>query len=247
MVRKIIIAISAVLGVGVILLLVLLNIDSFIETTNRLSQVLKIDSLKSFIEIYNESSTVIYDESIAEIQTSVNNFIESIQIQKDKTFEDILIDFLINFLDFSFDFIIYFCNYGLNIILVLYITLSETFNGEQLRIKTSPLSFIWIKMNNLLNLVKNGLKWAINKVLGFISINRRIIALGITLVLLANGVLYRVLVEFLIFVITYVIHMISLETYIVVFDIIILSTKQEDFELQSELVARGYTLYTNDD
>ena len=28
---------------------------------------------------------------------------------------------------------------------------------------------------------------------------------------------------------------------------ILLSTKQEDFELQNELVARGYTLYTNDD
>ena len=28
---------------------------------------------------------------------------------------------------------------------------------------------------------------------------------------------------------------------------ILLSTKQEDYELQNELIARGYTLYTNND
>ena len=220
MARKIIIAISAVLGVGVILLLVLLNVDSFIATTYRLSQVLKIDNLKSFVEIYNESSTVIYDESISEIQTTVNSFIESIKIPEDKTFEDILADILTWLLNFSFDFVIYFCNYGLNIMLITYIMLNETFNGEQLRIKTSPFAFVWIRINNLLNLIKNGLKWAINKVLEFISTNRRIIAVCITLILLANGVLYRILVEFIIFIITYVIHMINLETYVVVFDII---------------------------
>ena len=208
------------LGVGVILLLVFLNIDSFIDTTNRLSQVLKIDSLKSFIEIYNESSTVIFEESISEIQTSVNNFIESIKIPEEITFEEVFLNVLNTLLDFSFDFIIYFCNYGLNIIFICYILLNETFNGEQLTIKTSPLAFFYITMNNFINRVKNGLVWIINRILAFISKNRRIVALGITLILLANGVLYKVIVEMIIFFITYFIHMIALETYIVVFDII---------------------------
>ena len=219
MVKKIIIAISAVLGVGVILLLVFLNIDSFIDTTNRLSQVLKIDSLKNFIEIYNESSTVIYDESINEIQTSVNALVESIKIPEDITFEEVFFNILTTLLDFSFDFIIYFCNYGLNIILIFYILLNETFNGEQLKIRTSPLALVYMTINRFMDKVKNGLLMIINRFLSFISRNRRVIALCITLVLSANGILYRFLVEFLIFFITYFIHMIALETYIVIFDI----------------------------
>lgn len=219
MVRKIIIAISAVLGVGVILLLVFLNKDSFIDTTNRLSQVLKIDSLKSFIEIYNESSTVIYDESINEIQTSVNALVESIRIPEDITFEEVFFNILTTLLNFSFDFIIYFCNYGLNIIFIFYILLNETFNGEQLKIRTSPLALVYMTINRFMDKVKNGLLMIINRFLSFISRNRRVIALCITLVLSANGILYRFLVEFLIFFITYFIHMIALETYIVIFDI----------------------------
>ena len=66
MVKKVIITISVMLGVGVILLLILQNKDSFIETTSRLSQVLKIDNLKNFFELYNESNNVIYSESINE-------------------------------------------------------------------------------------------------------------------------------------------------------------------------------------
>lgn len=207
------------LGVGVILLLVFLNKDSFIDTTNRLSQVLKIDSLKSFIEIYNESSTVIYDESINEIQTSVNALVESIRIPEDITFEEVFFNILTTLLNFSFDFIIYFCNYGLNIIFIFYILLNETFNGEQLKIRTSPLALVYMTINRFMDKVKNGLLMIINRFLSFISRNRRVIALCITLVLSANGILYRFLVEFLIFFITYFIHMIALETYIVIFDI----------------------------
>ena len=171
MVRKIILSILGVLGIGILLFLVFQNLDSFVATTNRLSDILKIDSLKNFFAVYNESSTQIYDESIKEIEGAVNNVIDSFNQVSQKPFEELLTEFLYNLLDFGLDFFIYFCNYGLNAILIAYILLHETFAGEQLRIKTSPLAYLWIRFNNLLNMIKNGIIWLFRQFLNFLSTN----------------------------------------------------------------------------
>ncbi len=220
MVKKIIKIILCVLGIGLLLFLVLNNLDSFVATTNRLSDILKIDSLKNFFEVYNESSTQIYDESIKEIEGAVNGVIDSFNQVSQKPFEELLGEFLYNLLDFGLDFFIYFCNYGLNAILIAYILLHETFAGEQLNIKTSPLAYLWIKINNLLNNFKNGVIWLFRQVLNFLSSNKQIIVLSLFLMLCANGFMYRFIVEFVIFLITYVIRMVNLETYIVIFQIV---------------------------
>ena len=220
MVKKIIKFILCVLGIGLLLFLVLNNLDSFVATTNRLSDILKIDSLKNFFEVYNESSTQIYDESIKEIEGAVNGVIDSFNQVSQKPFEELLAEFLYNLLDFGFDFFIYFCNYGLNAILIVYILLHETFAGEQLRIKTSPLAYLWIRFNNLLNMIKNGIIWLFRQFLNFLSTNKQIIVLSLFLMLCANGFIYRFVVEFVIFLITYVIRMVNLETYIIIFQIV---------------------------
>ena len=220
MVRKIILSILGTLGIGILLFLVFQNLDSFVATTNRLSDILKIDSLKNFFEVYNESSTQIYDESIKEIEGAVNGVIDSFNQVSQKPFEELLAEFLYNLLDFGLDFFIYFCNYGLNAILIAYILLHETFAGEQLNIKTSPLAYLWIKINNLLNSLKNGVIWLFRQVLNFLSSNKQIIVLSLFLMLCANGFIYRFVVEFVIFLITYVIRMVNLETYIVIFQIV---------------------------
>lgn len=220
MVRKIILSILGTLGIGILLFLVFQNLDSFVATTNRLSDILKIDSLKNFFEVYNESSTQIYDESIKEIEGAVNGVIDSFNQVSQKPFEELLAEFLYNLLDFGLDFFIYFCNYGLNAILIAYILLHETFAGEQLNIKTSPLAYLWIKINNLLNNFKNGVIWLFRQILNFLSSNKQIIVLSLFLMLCANGFMYRFIVEFVIFLITYVIRMVNLETYIVIFQIV---------------------------
>ena len=220
MVRKIILSILGTLGIGILLFLVFQNLDSFVATTNRLSDILKIDSLKNFFEVYNESSTQIYEESIKEIEGAVNGVIDSFNQVSQKPFEELLAEFLYNLLDFGLDFFIYFCNYGLNAILIAYILLHETFAGEQLNIKTSPLAYFYIKINNLLNNFKNGVIWLFRQVLNFLSSNKQIIVLSLFLVLCANGFMYRFIVEFVIFLITYVIRMVNLETYIVIFQIL---------------------------
>ena len=220
MVKKIIKIILCVLGIGLLLFLVLNNLDSFVATTNRLSDILKIDSLKNFFEVYNESSTQIYDESIKEIEGAVNGVIDSFNQVSQKPFEELLAEFLYNLLDFGLDFFIYFCNYGLNAILIAYILLHETFAGEQLNIKTSPLAYFYIKINNLLNTIKNGLIRLFRVGVNILSNNKQIIVLSLFLVLCANGFIYRFVVEFVIFLITYVIRMINLETYVVIFQIV---------------------------
>ena len=202
MVKKIIKIILCVLGIGLLLFLVLNNLDSFVATTNRLSDILKIDSLKNFFEVYNESSTQIYDESIKEIEGAVNGVIDSFNQVTQKPLEELLAEFLYNLLDFGLDFFIYFCNYGLNAILIAYILLHETFAGEQLRIKTSPLAYLWIRFNNLLNMIKNGIIWLFRQFLNFLSTNKQIIVLSLFLMLCANGFIYRFVVEFVIFLIT---------------------------------------------
>ena len=220
MVRKIILSILGVLGIGILLFLVFQNLDSFVATTNRLSDILKIDSLKNFFEVYNESSTQIYDESMKEIEGAVNGVIDSFNQVSQQPFEELLAEFLYNLLDFGLDFFVYFCNYGLNAILIAYILLHETFAGEQINIKTSPLAYLWIKINNLLNNFKNGVIWLFRQVLNFLSSNKQIIVLSLFLMLCANGFIYRFVVEFVIFLITYVIRMVNLETYIVIFQIV---------------------------
>ena len=220
MVRKIILSILGTLGIGFLLFLVFQNLDSFVETTKRLSEVLKIDNLKNFFEVYNESSTVIYDESIKEIEGAVNDVIDSFQQTTQRPFEEILAEFLLNALDFGLDFFIYFCNYGLNAILITYIMLHETFAGEQITIKTSPLAFFCIKLNNLIDIIRNSIIRFFRYLLCLLTRYKRIIVLSIFLMLCANGFMYRFLVEFLIFFITYVIRMINLETYIIIFQIV---------------------------
>ena len=220
MVKKIIKIILVVLGIGLFLFLILHNIYSFVETTNRLKEILNPLELKNFFEIYNEESKVIYEESIKEITEAIESTIDSFQQTVNKPFEEIFIELVESFFDFGFDFIIYFCNYGLNGLLIAYILLHENITGTQTTIKTSPLAGLYLTISKILTIIKNAIIWAIKWLLNHLYEQRRKIALLLMLYLLSNGVLYKILTEFIIFIITYVIKMINLETYLVVFSIL---------------------------
>ena len=220
MVKKIIKISLVILGIGLALFLVLHNLYSFVETTNRFKEIFNINELKNFFEIYNETSTAIYDESINEIIGAVEGVIDSFEETVDKPFDELLLDLLANTLDFGFNFIIYFCNYGLNALLISYIFFHETISGTQEDIKTSKFTYIYYSIIRTLEFIRNailkGLIWLKN----FLYKQRRKIALILLLIIVFNGVLYRVLVEVLIFLIVYVIRMINLETYLVVFQMV---------------------------
>jgi len=211
--------ISIILGVGILLLLVFLNLESFKASSIRLCEIGKIDSLRNYFEVFNESSSTIYDESINEIGQWIEDVIIEFEEISSKTPSEYLESFLEGFFDFTLNFMMYFCNIGINVLLLCYIFMHETFTGTQETIKTSPLAHLYIIVDKTLDTAKKTVLNVIKKGLHFLSINRRKITIQVLLILVANGFLYRFLVEALIFIITYIIHMINFETYVVVFEI----------------------------
>lgn len=208
------------LGVGLFLLLIYLNRNTFISTTNRLIEILNPKDLKNIFDIYNESSSVVYNESINEIKDAVNTTIDNINNAFDKPFEEILLDVLANILNFGFNFILYVFNYGLTGLLIAYIFVCETLNGTQKQVKTSVPAFVFMKINQFLSFIKKLVKKGIKAVLSFLYKQRRKIALIILFITLSNGFLYKVLTEFIIFILTYLIKMIELEAYTVIFGVL---------------------------
>lgn len=209
-----------ILGIGLFPFLVYLNFSSFAETTNRILEILNPKELKNFFEVYNESSNTIYQESITEIQEAVDNFIGSVNETFSKPIEEILLDILLNILDFGFNIILYVFNYGLTAFLALYIFLNETFNGTQKKVKTSFPAFIFIKINHFISFIIKMLKKGLKIALGWLYKQRRKLALIILYIALANGLIYRIITEFIIFVITYIIKMIDLEAYKVILSMV---------------------------
>lgn len=208
------------LGIGLFLFLVYIYRNSFINTTNRLSDILDLAHLKNFIERYNSKSNVIYDESIKEIEGTISGTIDSIIETTNKPFDEILADFLLNLLEFTSNVLIYFCNYGINIIMLVYMLFHETISGTQISIKTSPLARFYLLMSKSLDKLKSLIKQGLIKLKIILYNNRRRIAFVVLYYTLANGFLYKILTEALIFIITYIIRMINLETYLLVLQIL---------------------------
>lgn len=208
------------LGVGIFLLLVFFHLTTFIDTTHRLLDLKDLSSLKNYFEIYNTSSTIIYDESIKEIEDSITDVIDKVQATTNKPLSQVLLDCLSNLLDFTLNFLIYFCNFGINILFITWLTLHKTLNGTQPTIKTTSLAKLYIKVHTLLDKIKQAVVKALKRLLSLLKKHRRKIALLIFIILLANGYLYRFATEFIIFIITYIIDMINLETYLTIFTIL---------------------------
>lgn len=220
MVRKIILITLGVLEVGLVLLLVLTNLNSFASSINRLGEILKIGSLKNYFELSNESSSVIIEQSVNEIADWVVGKSNEVSNYFNQPFYVIILDLFTKVFDLLLNFIIYFCNYGLTLIVVLYLTLHEIFVSEQLKIKTTPFAYTYMKADGVVDGIISKIKIIINKILDFLYKERRIIVLLIAINLLASGILFRIIVEVIIFLITYVIRMINLETYLLIFEII---------------------------
>ena len=61
MVKKITLTTLSVLGIGILLFLITYNLSSFEYTTQRLLSITDISNLKNIFQIYNETSTTIFD------------------------------------------------------------------------------------------------------------------------------------------------------------------------------------------
>ncbi len=130
--------------------LIIYNIQSFITSTNRFLEIKDISTLKNYFELYNTHSTVIYDESMKEIEGAVTDIIEQVQATTNKPISEIILNLLSNLLDFTLNFLIYFCNFGINLLFITWLTLHETLNGTNLTIRTTPLAHLYIKIHTLI-------------------------------------------------------------------------------------------------
>lgn len=181
--------------------------------------IFKAQELKSYFEVFNESSNNIYNESITEITDKVESIINSFKNTTNISFKELLTKILDNIIDFTFNFIIYFCNYGINIILIAYIILHETITGCSLSLKTTPMARFFIRLDKIIDSIKIKILGIFKKVISLIKEYKKFIFLNILLILLSTGFIYKLLVEIIIFIIVYIIKMINLETYMIIFSI----------------------------
>jgi len=220
--RKILFGIYIVLVVSVMILLVLHNKDEFIYSTNRIKDlflaVIKLDfkELKTFFEVYLDASNIIYDEVVDEVVGGVTDFVEEVIIVKE-SWDVRLVNFLNSFLVFVCDFVIYFANVGMNLFMIMFVYFNEVFNGTQYNIKTSKAASFYLLITRFSNKIKEKIILFLRYLKNKIREHRRFIALNILLILVGNGILYKILVELLLLIVIYIYKAIVQETYLLIF------------------------------
>lgn len=198
--------------------LLILNIDRFVSATIRLTDIKDINNLNNIFQIYNNNKTSIYNEHLSEVKEGINSFFNT--LNKEFNLKEFLGNLFINCLRFLTNFLIYFCNYGLNLILISYIFFKETINATNLKIKTTPLAYLYIKINNTLVLIKERIRNLLIKTHNILIKNKDKVILLLFITLLSSAILYQILIELLIFIITYIRSVINLETYLLILDIL---------------------------
>ena len=217
--RKVLTIFYVALVLSVMIILVLLNIESFKETTKRFMEVFNITNVKCFFEAYLDKSNIVYEEIVGEVtdvivdntQSIINNFTSTEPIL------DRFLNSLSNFMILLCDFVINFANIGMNALMLLFIYFNETFTTTHLNIKKTLGAKIYLFIFNIIKKIINFIKLVIQTIIRFISYNRRFIALNFIFIIIANGILYKVLVELIIFIAVYIYKAILAETYILVF------------------------------
>ena len=128
--KKILFGIYIVLVVSLMILLVLQNKNEFIYSTTRIKELFaalfKLDfkELKTFFEVYLDSSNIIYDEVVNEVVGGVTDFVEEIITVKE-SWDVRLVNFLNDLLIFTCDFVIYFANVGMNLFMIMFIYFND--------------------------------------------------------------------------------------------------------------------------
>ena len=135
--KKLITIIYVSLVLSVMIILVILNKNSFIETSKRFMEVFNITNVKCFFEAHLENSSIIYEEIVDEATSNFAEWINSIinTFTNTEPFLDRLLNLISNIMIALCDFIIIFANIGMNIFMILFIYFNETFTSTHLEIK----------------------------------------------------------------------------------------------------------------
>lgn len=198
--------------------LLILNLESFKQTTIRLLEILDIHNLKNWFQRYTASKNIIIDEITKDANTIIDKIREVIESELD--IKGILLNLFVDVLIFILNFLNYFVNIGINIIFVLMLFFNETFNGTNLSIKYTKPTQIFIKIQQVINFVINKIKQGVITTCKWLNRSKRSIAIIILLTLISNGILYAFITEVIIFLITYVFAAINMEVYIVLTNLV---------------------------
>lgn len=217
--KKILIYIYVALVISVMIFLVLLNLESFIETTKRFMEVFNITNVKCFFEAYLENSNIVYEEIVDEVTTAIVDGTKNLinNFTSNESLLDRFLNFLSNFMILLCDFVINFANIGMNALMLLFIYFNETFTTTHLNTKKTLGAKIYLFIFSIIKKVITFINLVIQTIIRLISRHRRFIALNIIFIILANGILYKVLVEAIIFIAVYIYKAIIAETYILIF------------------------------
>ncbi|MCR5224073.1 MAG: hypothetical protein K6C11_02885 [Bacilli bacterium] len=202
-----------VVGLGIFLTLLFLNLDTFQRAIIRFLDVFDLKNLNTFFDNYLESRNTVYEEFSGEVSDKVNTFVEV--ISNFKITKESVIEFLLNLLNYFYLVLMYVLNVGVNVVFITFIFVRESIYGSNLAIKTSKAAKIYIKVRSFIIKVISKIKEFLVYLLTLIKKYKRKIALAILLVLIANGFLLRFIVELLIFIEAYVYHSINLDAYLV--------------------------------
>ena len=208
--KKIIKISFEVLFILLCVFLVLQNTSLFINTTNRLKSIIDYKNIKTFFEIYDQTKLNQYHQNITNKVLNIITYL----FDENISLIDKLNNLLLKIINLLLDIIINFTNIGLNIILLISVILHEEFTKEVEKIKYTKGAIIYLKINNFLNLIIKQIKISIHKLIIYLKHHKKIIALHLLLILLSNGILYRIIVETIIFIEVYLIRLFNYELYI---------------------------------
>lgn len=208
------------MGIALVLVLCALafidNYNLIVATTNRISDIFDISNLKNWFQNYVHINNNMIESFVTDTKEWVeeaNTYISNIN------FKDVIADFTAQAFIILLNFFNYFINIGINVIFLLTLMFRETFHGTNETIKYSKSAIIFIKFKEKLHLIVSFIKNFIKKCISWLKTHKRKLLIIALLILVSNGFIYTLLVEIIIFLITYVIAIFKFEAYLIFSDI----------------------------
>ena len=200
-----------IVGLGISLSLLFLNLQSFQDTTIRFQDIFDITNLKTCFDNYLIDNTKTYQDfenTCTETFNNISNYFASFN-------EESFMQILSNIFNALYIILMYVLNVGLNVIVILFIFIRESIYGTQYKIKTSKFALVLIKIRQFIIFLINKLKDAIKRILLFLKKYKKYVFIAVVAILISNGFLYRFLVELIIFIEAYIYHMFNFDINVV--------------------------------
>lgn len=200
-----------IVGLGISLSLLFLNLESFKDTTIRFQDIFDITNLKTCFDNYLIDNTKTYQDfenTCTETFNNISNYFASFN-------EESFMQILSNIFNALYIILMYVLNVGLNVLVIMFIFIRESIYGTNLKIKTSKPALILIKIRQFFIFIINKIKQFLRFLLRKIKEYKKYVFIAVVAILISNGFLYRFLVELIIFIESYIYHMFNFDINVV--------------------------------